>query len=291
MLPPNITFGQLVGELETVTDPSAVDEILDQFVAKLQRKKRHLSDDSQEMLESVTGMPIDEVAAHLKQSPPAAAAQWLTERKQIAQMLDRRDGGRKPVLVSYHADKLLRVEQGYGVAEDGAESGKPEDYLDSFQTFITENQNTIPALMVVMQRPRDLTRQDLKDLRMELSKAGYSETQLKAAWRDKTNEEIAASIIGYIRQAALGDALMPYGERVQKAMKTILASQPWTPPQRRWLERIGKQLEKEYVVDRAALDQGAFKREGGFNRLNKIFKGKLEEVLTNINQALWEESS
>ena len=110
---------------------------------------------------------------------------------------------------------------------------------------------------------------------------------MRSAWRNQTNEDIAASIIGFIRQAAVGDPLVPYQDRVQQAMKQILASQPWTPPQRKWLERIGKQLEKEYVVDRAALDQGAFKREGGFQRLNKVFKGKLEQVLHEINQALW----
>ncbi|MEM9008588.1 MAG: type I restriction-modification enzyme R subunit C-terminal domain-containing protein, partial [Cyanobacteria bacterium P01_F01_bin.86] len=286
---PKISFGQLVDELGSVTDTSAVEEILDQIVAKLQRKKRHLSADQQETIEGLADMPVDQVVDHLKQYSPADAAHWLQERKQIAEILDRRDGGRKPVLVSYHADELRRVEQGYGVAEDGTEYGKPEDYLESFESFIQDNQNKIPALIVVTQRPRDLTRQQLKELRIELSKAGYSETMLKAAWRDKTNEDIAASIIGYVRQAALGDALIPYGERVQQAMKKILISQKWTAPQRKWLERIGKQLEKEYVVDRAALDQGAFKREGGFQRLNKVFKGRLETVLSDINQALWGE--
>ena len=288
---PKISFGQLVDELEAVTEPSAVGEIMDQIIAKLQRKKRHLSSTQQETIESLAGMAIDEVADHLKQSSPTEAASWLKERKQMAEMLDRRDGGRKPVLVSYHDDELRRVEQGYGVAEDGAEYDKPEDYLDSFQAFIANNQNKIPALMVVTQRPRDLTRQQLKELRIELSKAGYSETMLKAAWRDKTNEDIAASIIGYVRQAALGDALVPYGERVQRAMKKILASQQWSAPQRKWLERIGKQLEKEYVVDRETLDKGAFKAQGGFQRINKVFQGQLERVLSEINRSLWEEEA
>ncbi|MEM9163491.1 MAG: type I restriction-modification system endonuclease, partial [Cyanobacteria bacterium P01_F01_bin.4] len=288
---PKISFSQLVDELETVTEPSAVSELLEQIIAKLQRKKHHLSPTTQETIESLAEMPLDEVANHLRHSSPTAAANWLKERKQIADMLDRREGGQRPVLVSYHADELRRVEQGYGVAEDGTEYGRPDDYLDSFQAFIADNQNKIPALLVVTQRPRDLTRQQLKELQIELAKAGYSETMLKAAWRDKTNEDIAASIIGYVRQAALGDALVPYGERVQRAMKKILASQVWTSPQRKWLERIGKQLEVEYVVDREALDQGAFKAQGGFQRINKVFQGKLESILQDINSALWQDIS
>ncbi len=102
-----------------------------------------------------------------------------------------------------------------------------------------------------------------------------------------TNADIAASIIGFIRQATLGDALVPYEERVDKAMKKILASQNWTPPQRQWLERIGKQLKVETIVDREALDQGEFKSQGGFTRINKIFNGSLETILVQINEELW----
>ncbi|MGA7934029.1 MAG: type I restriction-modification enzyme R subunit C-terminal domain-containing protein [Kovacikia sp.] len=141
-------------------------------------------------------------------------------------------------------------------------------------------------------RPRDLTRPQLKELRMLLDNAGYSETMLRSAWRDSTNEDIAASIIGFIRQAALGDALVPYSERVDRALKKILASQNWTAPQRKWLERIGKQLKVEVIVDRESLDTGEFRTQGGgFDRLNKLFNGQLETILTDIRNRLWQDVS
>ena len=286
---PKISFSQLVDELGQVTKPDAVGEILDQIQAKLQRKKQHLSDPQKEAIESLADMSVEELAGHLKQQSTEEAAAWLQSRKQIAEILDRRDGGRKPKIISDHPDELRSVSQDFRAGEAEGAYTMPGDYLESFKDFVNNSQNEIPALLVVTQRPRDLTREQLKALRVQLDAAGYSETQLRSAWRNQTNEDIAASIIGFIRQAAVGDPLVPYGERVQKAMKKILASQPWTAPQRKWLERIGKQIEQEYVVDRAALDQGAFKREGGFQRLNKVFKGKLEQVLNDINQALWEE--
>jgi len=104
-----------------------------------------------------------------------------------------------------------------------------------------------------------------------------------------TNEDIAASIIGFIRQMALGSPLVPYEKRVKTAMKKILVKKPWTIPQRKWLERIGKQLIAETVVDREALDRGQFKEEGGFARLNKVFEGKLELVLDDISETLWQD--
>jgi type I restriction enzyme R subunit len=76
---------------------------------------------------------------------------------------------------------------------------------------------------------------------------------------------------------------------VDKAMKKIIASQNWTPPQRQWLERIGKQLKVETIVDREALEQGEFKSQGGFVRLNRAFNGRLEEILVHINEALWQD--
>lgn len=278
---PQISFEQLVGELDTVAEPKAVEEIIEQLVAKLQRKRHHLSDAQTEAIEHLAAMPLPEMTQHLKDSPPPAAAAWLKQHRAIAQMLDQRDGGRNPVLISNHPDELRRIERGYGNAT------RPDDYLDSFAAFLRENLNLIPALIVVTQRPRDLTRAQLKELRLALDTAGFTEVNLQAAWQEMTNEDIAASVVGFIRQSALGDALIPYSDRVDQAMKRILARQAWTPPQRQWLERIGKQLNKEYIVDRQALDQGAFKAQGGFTRINKIFNGKLESILADINENLW----
>lgn len=78
-------------------------------------------------------------------------------------------------------------------------------------------------MIVVTQRPRELTKAQLKELLILLDDKGYTERNLQTAWREKTNEDIAASIIGFIRKAALGDALVPYSEKVDKAMRKIMA--------------------------------------------------------------------
>jgi type I restriction enzyme, R subunit len=85
----------------------------------------------------------------------------------------------------------------------------------------------------------------------------------------------------------LGDPLVPYGNRVRVAMQRILAGRAWTDPQKRWLRRIGEQIEKEIVVDRDAMDHDPFAADGGFARLNRVFDGELEAVLTRINEEMW----
>ncbi|MBD2211214.1 type I restriction-modification system endonuclease [Nostoc linckia FACHB-104] len=279
---PKISFSQLIEELNTVNNSNGAATIVDQLLAKLQRQQRKLGDSKRDNIEAAAGMGMAEMINHLRQTDPQQLKEWFKQRASIAQMLDARDGGRQPILISRHADELRRVERGYGNVQ------KPEDYLDSFSAYLRENINKIPALTVVTTRPRELTRTQLKELRLMLDQAGYSEKTLQVAWREMTNADIAASIIGFIRQATLGDALVPYEERVDKAMKKILGSQNWTPPQRKWLERIGKQLKVEIIVDREALDQGEFKTQGGgFVRLNKAFNGSLEKIINQINDSIW----
>ena len=185
------------------------------------------------------------------------------------------------MFISKHEDLVRSVETGYG------EANKPEDYIESFRKYVTENQDKIPALIVVTTRPRDLTRAQLRELKLVMDEAGFTEQNLRVAVRETTNQDIAASIIAYIRHVALGQPLVPHSDRVRSAMKKILASRSWTEPQRKWLERIGKQLEHEIIVDRDALDAGQFKEMGGFTRLDKVFKGELETILRDIADAMW----
>jgi len=281
---PNISFGQLLQELSSVTDTTAASEIIDQLLAKLQRQRQNLATDKQEAIEEIAGMSLPDTIAYLRQTDPMQLKQWFSDRAAIAQILDLRDGGTQPLLISRHADELRLVERGYGNAQ------KPEDYLDSFKAYLRDNLNQIPALIVVTQRPRELTRAQLKEIRLLLDAVGYSETTLQVAWREMTNEDIAASIVGFIRQAALGDPLVSYEQRVERAIAKIFAARAWTPPQRKWLERIAKQLKVETIVDREALDKGEFKTQGGFTRINKIFDGQLETILAEINANLWQDA-
>ena len=216
----------------------------------------------------------------------AAVAAWMKQKPGLGRILDWDPDGSGPMLIpiSHHPDEVVAVTRGYGAGQ------KPEDFLDGFTAFVKNNLNKIAALNIVVQRPRDLTRSGLKSLRLELDAMGYSEASLRRAWSDTKNEDIAASIIGFVRQAALGDSLTPFDIRVKSAMKRIL-SETWTEVQRKWLKRIEEQILRELIVDRAALDEEPFSKDGGFQRLNKVFGGQLEAVLGEINEELWQTGS
>ena len=286
---PKISFSQLVQELVGVNDDEARQLVRDQFLAKLQGRKRHLSEKSAHDFETRAGMSPDAFIKKLKAMPIADVAAWFTQNRdlgaQLGDILDRKgEGIAQPVLISDHEDALHSTDRGYGKAK------KPEDYLKEFSAFINSHSNDIPALMTVLTRPRELTRKQLRELALELDKAGFTETGLATAWREMTNQDIAARIVGFIRQAAIGDALLPYSERVDHALQTLLASKSWTAPQRDWLKRIAAQTKANGLVDREAIDDPdlVFRREGGgFSRLDKIFNGELQQVLEAFNDSLW----
>ena len=283
---PNIPFTQLVQELLTVPDEAHKKAVIDEILAKLQAKKQRLKGKHLESFVTLAGHELGQVIGLLKGEDVAKAVAFFKDQPGVAPFLDRfRPNEGRNLFISEHEDELVGTERGYGTAT------RPEDYLAGFKAFIEDNKNALDALLVVTQRPRDLTRQQLRELRLQLDEAGYPERALQTAWAQVSNQDIAASIIGFIRQQALGLALVPYDQRVDRALQRVLASQAWTQPQRRWLDRIARQLKAEVIVDRDALDRGQFKVEGGFTRLNKVFDGKLEQVLGALHEELWRDAA
>jgi type I restriction enzyme R subunit len=282
---PAISFSQLVRELTEVTTDEERTLVRDQLVAKIQRKKRYLSDEQAQDFEALAGQPPEAFVKKLRAMPLLELAGFFKKHQKLGELLDRKEYVRQaPIFLSAHEDQLVATERGYGKAQ------KPEDYLKEFSAFIKSQGNALPALTTVLTRPRELTRKQLRELALALDRAGFSEAHLATAWREATNQDIAARIIGYIRQAAIGDALVPFDQRVDRALQKLLTTKSWSTPQRQWLQKIASQTKANQIVDRAALDDPdqVFRREGGgFARLDRIFEGTLQQVLDSFNESLW----
>jgi type I restriction enzyme R subunit len=281
---PNITFSKLVEEMRQSNAPDLQQLARNQFLAKLNSKRRHLSPEQRHDFETIAGAPPEQFVQDLKAMSLVQVAEWFTNNPALGELLDARSGGGgRPQVVSSHEDEFTGIEHGYGTGQ------KPEDYLKAFEQFIRENSNRLPALQVVIQRPWELTRRDLKELAVELNRHHFREQDLKTAWHELKNEDIAARIIGFIRQAAIGEALVPWEVRVDNALALILALQSWNTPQKNWLQAIAKQMKAATIVDRQALDEGVLRDQlGGIKRADKLFEGGIDEVLERFNRALWQ---
>lgn len=284
---PKVTVQQLVKELVQLEDKGQQQQHKEELIAKVQRRKQHWQAQDHEDFKVLTGgKNINEFVDWMKKADPQEVVGKLTTNQNILQYLDENRGRPSLQYISKHEDKIEAVTRGYGNAD------KPEDYLQSFNQFIKENMNLIPALQVVCTRPKELTRQQLRELRIALDQKGFTEVSLQTAWRDAKNEDIAADIISFIRQQALGDPLIDHEERIKKAMKRIYGMKVWPKIQKSWLERIEKQLLKESVLDpdpEQAFNVEPFKSNGGYKRLNKIFDGQLDDIVRKINYALYNE--
>jgi type I restriction enzyme, R subunit len=302
---PNITLEQLVNEL---TDPehlekalnspgeqkgeNQADVILSQLSQKVMRvlrkanKKAEFKPELKQKLselEDLWGVEPKLLHKHLHGLGPRQAASFVQQHKgilnQLAEVSNLLGSESKPI-ISEHEDEIRERTQSYGKYK------KPEDYLDSFSQFIKERLNQSVALAVVVNKPRDLTREQLKEIKLLLDSAGYSEAHLQSAVRNQTNQDIAASIVGHIRRAALGEALIPFEQRVAKAMQTIYSQHNWLPAQRKWLERLAKQLTHEVIIDREFINS-RFAEHGGAKQLDKILVNQLDVVLSELSDALW----
>ncbi|MEW9110741.1 MAG: type I restriction-modification system endonuclease [Cytobacillus gottheilii] len=284
---PKVTVEQLVKELEQLEDKGQQQQHKEELIAKVQRRKQRWEEKDHEDFKVLTGgKTINEFVHWMKNADPQEVIEKLTNNQNILHYLDENRG--RPVLqyISTHKDEIKEVTRGYGNAE------KPEDYLQSFSQFIKENMNLIPAIQVVCNRPKELTRQQLRELRIALDQKGFTEKNLQTAWLDAKNEDIAADIISFIRQQALGDPLIDHEERIKNAMKKIYSMKAWPKIQKSWLERIEKQLLKESVLDpdpEQAFNVEPFKSRGGYKQLNKIFDGQLDDIVRKINYALYDE--
>jgi type I restriction enzyme, R subunit len=284
---PSITFEQLLEEFARVEEERHREILRDQIIVQLRRRVKKMPQRAKDSYSAQSGETPEATIERLKTGVLSEVANWFKEKPGLGKILDwdpqGRSGLRLPI--SHHEDEVESITRGYGEAE------RPEDFIESFVEYVRSNVNKIAALTLVVQRPRELTRAQLRELRLELDRKGFSEVSLRQAWQDTKNEDIAASIIGFVRQAAIGDPLVPYDERVKAGMRRILAKKQWSEPQRKWLKRIEEQILREVIVDRETLGQGIFEANGGFERLNKVFSGELENLLGDIQDEVWRKVS
>lgn len=284
---PTATFGQLLEGLKTVEDEKQVENQINQIIAKLQRKKRNLDSTTLAHFASMTGgMTPEQFIADIKQRPAADARNRLLANEELFALLQaHKPNGGKPVVVSDEEDELLKHTRGYGKKDQ-----RPEDYLDAFSQYVTTNMNEIAALKIICTRPRDLTRASLKNLKLALDREGFTTQQLNTAISELTNEEMAADIISLIRRYAIGSALISHEARIRRAVDKLKKAHKFTKQELSWIARMEKYLMEESVLNVGVFDEDSrFKATGGFTKINKVFANKLESIVLELNEYLYDD--
>lgn len=78
---------------------------------------------------------------------------------------------------------------------------------------------------------------------------------------------------------------------MDRAYKKLLAFQPWPIPQRKWLERIAKEMKRSIIVDATTFEEGAFKNFGGLKNPQHVFGGEALAIIDEFEGSVWEEAA
>ena len=283
---PTTTFTQLLDGLEEVEEKDVIQAQINQILAKLQRKKRRMDEKTMEQFISMAdGMdPTQFIVEIEKQTPENAKKRLLAYRDMFEYIQQTSANGKNPVVISEKEDELTKHTRGYGNSE------KPEDYLDVFSEYVKTHMNEIAALSIVCTRPKDLTRDALKALRLTLDREGFTTQQLNTAISELTNEEIAADIISLIRRYAIGSALISHEARIRRAVDKVKKAHHFSKQEMSWIGRMEKYLMEESVLNVQVFDEDSrFKSNGGFEKINKIFQNQLENIVLELNEYLYDD--
>lgn len=279
---PSFSFNQLFEEVDAIDTAERLEKQKEQIIAKLNRKARKMSADLKDKFAFHSGdISVEDFMRNLKETKGDDIRGFIKEHANLWNFLDEKIYQYKPQFISDHVDQVMEVARGYGKME------KPEDYIESFRKFLDENKNQVNAISIILNKPQELDRKSLKELKLLLDDKGFTESHLNTAWKSMKNTAIAADIIAYIRMLSMGTELISPDERIKKAITKIKQKRTWNVIQLKWIERFERQLLAETILTKQDLDVSPFVDEGGFKRLDKIFNHELEDLIKELNYNLY----
>ena len=281
---PTTTLEDIINGFEHTEDTELIAKYTQQLLGRLQRRTKNISQQDFDYFCSLSqGVSPKDFLATLKNTPTEQVKTFIKKNvKAIACLFYSHP---KTVKYKYISDKPDEVREhyvGYGKTEK-----RPGDYIEQFSAYIAENRNKLTALNLLCTRPSELTRNDLKHLYLEMAQEGYTLKELNKAWNNAKNVEITADLISMIRTLALGNALVDYKVRLDNAFEKLKQTHNFNAMETKWLDRIKTFLEKEQYIEKADFDTGAFQNAGGYEKINKVFKNHLGEIVEELKEYLF----
>ncbi len=166
---------------------------------------------------------------------------------------------------------------------------KPEDYLTAFARFVRSNPEKIEAIQILLYRPKDWGTDALAELREKLKAAPerFTEENLQKA-HSALYSKALVEIISMVKHAAdTVELLLTAEERVDRAVMRITTGRNLTKEQAQWMDRIRQHLVENLSISEDDFDLvPIFEREGGWGKANRVFDGKLDELILELNEAI-----
>ena len=255
------------------------------LVKRLQRIDKNISVEGLERFAAF--IPNGDIRNFAKSLPDLLETDWaatmkLLRNETFLNLLENYPRAPKTFVIAPGVEDIVSSDYVFRTT-DGRDL-RPEDYLLAFEQFIKENREQIEAIDILLNRPAEFRTEQLRELRIKLAATPerFTEENLRKAYHREL-----ADIISIIRHAADQEQLLlDAPERVSRAIDRIREGKSFTPEQENWLQLIGDHLVRNLVVEEEDFRWIPFSRHGGWTKANRVFRGKLKDLLQEINVAM-----
>ena len=84
--------------------------------------------------------------------------------------------------------------------------------------------------------------------------------------------------------------MVSHEDRIHQAVDRLKKAHPFSRQELNWIARMEKYLLEESVLNVAVFDEdGRFKAQGGFGKINQIFENQLQEIVLELNEYLYDD--
>lgn len=83
--------------------------------------------------------------------------------------------------------------------------------------------------------------------------------------------------------------MVGYDERIKQASIKLKKYHDYSKQELTWINRIEKYFEHESIITAQYFDEVQFKDDGGYTHINKIFKNKLNDIIIELNDYLYDD--
>lgn len=227
------------------------------------------------------GKFAEELAGNLKKD--FTETMKLLKNEEFQKILQDYERAEKVFLVSIEEHDQVTSD----VIDRFGKFDKPEDYLEAFAGFVRENENTIAAFGILLNKPEKWQPEVLREIKQKLLENDFIEDILQAAHARVYQKDLADIISMFKHAANKQSQLLTVNERVERAMHRITNGKEFSKEQINWLNLIGQHLLESLTIDENDFEyMPIFDRVGGKGKAKRVFGNKFYPLIREINEAI-----
>lgn len=288
--PPQRETRTIVAIIEDIWNNRDRDYNIRRLVKRLQRINKEMSGEARDIFAAyIPGGDLGLYASDLPRSLSRdfTGTMTLLRDKKLQDLLINYPRAQRTFLIAYEAQDA--VSSSWLIRGIDGKEYKPDDYLSAFARFVRENPEHVEAIRILLKRPKEWSTRALTELRQKLATAPqhFTEDNLRKVHQLHYHKALV-DIISMVKHAA--DEQQPLytsEERVKLAIAKFTNGKSFTPEQVQWIERIEAHLTENLTIEQNDFEAlPVFSLAGGWARANKVFGGRLPQLISQLNEAV-----